>query len=38
MVFIEGNLKSGKEDDRINFLKKLQKITPDVKFDLYGIK
>ncbi len=32
-----GKLKSGKEDDRIIFLKKLQKITSDVKFDLYGI-
>ena len=32
-----GKLKSGKEDDRIVFLDKLQKITPNVKFDLYGI-
>ena len=32
-----GKLKSGKEDDRIIFLEKLQKITSDVKFDLYGI-
>ena len=32
-----GKLKSGKEDDRIVFLKKLQTITSDVKFDLYGI-
>jgi glycosyltransferase involved in cell wall biosynthesis len=32
-----GKLKSGKEDDRIIFLDKLQKITSDVKFDLYGI-
>ena len=33
-----GKLKSGKEDDRIIFLEKLQKITSDIKFDLYGIK
>ncbi len=32
-----GVLKSGKTDDRINFLRKLTKKTPDVKFDLYGI-
>ncbi len=32
-----GKLKSGKEDDRIIFLKKLQNITSDIKFDLYGI-
>ena len=32
-----GKLKSGKEDDRIIFLEKLQEITKDVKFDLYGI-
>jgi len=32
-----GKLKSGKEDDRIIFLKKLQEITSNVKFDLYGI-
>jgi spore maturation protein CgeB len=32
-----GVLKSGKIDDRINFLNKLKKITKDVKFDLYGI-
>ena len=32
-----GKLKSGKEDDRIVFLEELQKITSDVKFDLYGI-
>ncbi len=32
-----GVLKSGKTDDRINFLKKLTDKTPDVKFDLYGI-
>ena len=32
-----GILKSGKEDDRIIFLEKLQKLTSDVKFDLYGI-
>ena len=33
-----GILKSGKTDDRVIFLNKLQKITPDVKFDIYGIK
>ena len=32
-----GKLKTGKEDDRIIFLKKLQEITSNVKFDLYGI-
>ena len=32
-----GVLKSGKRDDRINFLKDLVNKTPDVKFDLYGI-
>ena len=32
-----GRLKSGKTDDRIDFLNDLKKITPDVKFDLYGI-
>ena len=32
-----GVLKSGKTDDRINFLKNLMNKTPDVKFDLYGI-
>ena len=32
-----GVLKSGKIDDRINFLKQLSEKTPDVKFDLYGI-
>ncbi len=32
-----GKLKSGKIDDRITFLNKLQNITPDVKFDIYGI-
>jgi len=32
-----GKLKSGKEDDRIVFLEKLQKITNDIKFDLYGV-
>ena len=32
-----GKLKSGKEDDRIVFLEKLQTITSDVKFDLYGV-
>ena len=32
-----GKLKVGKTDDRIIFLNKLQQITPDVKFDIYGI-
>jgi len=32
-----GKLKSGKIDDRITFLEKLQNITLDVKFDIYGI-
>ena len=32
-----GVLKTGKTDDRINFLKDLITKTPDVKFDLYGI-
>ena len=32
----QGKLKSGKEDDRI-FLKKLQNLTNDIKFDLYGV-
>tara|TARA_Y100000389_G_scaffold187683_1_gene209381 strand:+ start:1359 stop:3488 length:2130 start_codon:yes stop_codon:yes gene_type:complete len=32
-----GKLKLGKIDDRINFLNALQNITPDVKFDIYGI-
>jgi glycosyltransferase involved in cell wall biosynthesis len=32
-----GKLKSGKIDDRITFLEKLQNITQDVKFDIYGI-
>ena len=32
-----GKLKSGKEDDRIIFLEKLQARTSNVKFDLYGI-
>ena len=32
-----GKLKSGKEDDRIIFLQKLQKQANDIKFDLYGI-
>ena len=26
----------GKTDDRVNFLNNLQKITPDIKFDIYG--
>ena len=32
-----GVLKSGKTDDRIIFLKNLQKKTQDVKFDIYGV-
>ena len=32
-----GKLKSGKEDDRVVFLQKLQNLTTDVKFDLYGV-
>jgi len=32
-----GKLKTGKVDDRIFFLEKLQNITSDIKFDLYGI-
>ncbi len=33
-----GVLKTGKTDDRITFLNKLISITPDIKFDIYGIK
>ena len=33
-----GVLKKGKTDDRITFLNKLVSITPDIKFDIYGIK
>ncbi len=33
-----GVLKSGKIDDRINFLNQLVSVTPDIKFDIYGIK
>ena len=32
-----GKLKSGKTDERITFLEKLQNRTKDVKFDIYGI-
>jgi len=32
-----GVLKSGKTDDRIQFLDKLRSITPNIKFDIYGI-
>tara|TARA_B100000963_G_scaffold254115_1_gene222701 strand:+ start:8774 stop:10900 length:2127 start_codon:yes stop_codon:yes gene_type:complete len=32
-----GVLKSGKTDDRVNFIKRLKDITPNVKFDLYGL-
>ena len=30
-------LKTGKTDDRIQFLNKLRSITPNIKFDIYGI-
>tara|TARA_B100000963_G_scaffold339872_1_gene337976 strand:+ start:1842 stop:3971 length:2130 start_codon:yes stop_codon:yes gene_type:complete len=33
-----GVLKSGKTDDRLQFLKKLIDNTPDIKFDLYGVE
>ena len=33
-----GVLKSGKTDDRINFLNNLKLKTPNVKFDIYGIE
>ena len=33
-----GVLKTGKTDDRITFLNKLVSVTPDIKFDIYGIK
>ena len=32
-----GVLKIGKTDDRVIFIKKLKDITPNVKFDLYGL-
>ena len=32
-----GVLKSGKTDDRVTFIKRLKEITPNVKFDLYGL-
>ena len=32
-----GVLKSGKSDDRIQFLDNLRSITPNIKFDIYGI-
>ena len=32
-----GVLKSGKTDDRVNFVNKLIGLTPDAKFDVYGI-
>ena len=32
-----GKLKAGKIDDRIIFLNNLQKNTPDIKFDIYGV-
>ena len=33
-----GVLKSGKTDDRILFLNNLRKSTPNIKFDIYGIR
>ena len=33
-----GVLKMGKTDDRIRFVEKLIHVTPNVKFDIYGIK
>ena len=32
-----GVLKRGKYDERENFVKKLMRITPNVKFDIYGL-
>ena len=32
-----GVLKAGKSDDRVNFISKLTKITPNIKFDIYGL-
>ena len=32
-----GVLKTGKDDDRSTFLKKLISITPNIKFDIYGL-
>ena len=32
-----GVLKRGKFDERESFVKKLMKITPNVKFDIYGL-
>ena len=33
-----GVLKSGKYDNREDFINKLQKLTPNIKYDLYGMK
>ena len=33
-----GVLKKGKYDNRENFINKLQKLTPNIKYDLYGMK
>jgi glycosyltransferase involved in cell wall biosynthesis len=33
-----GVLKKGKFDERENFITKLQKLTPNIKYDLYGLK
>ena len=32
-----GILKTGKDDDRNYFLKQLEKVTPNIKFDIYGL-
>ena len=33
-----GVLKKGKYDNRENFINKLQKLTPNIKYDLYGMR
>ena len=37
MAYTEELLKKGKYDERTDFVNKLVEITPNVKFDLYGI-
>ena len=37
MVFIEEFLKKGKFDQRENFINKLISVTPNIRFDLYGM-
>ena len=37
MEFTEEFLNHGKIDDRVNFVNKLIKLTPNAKFDVYGI-